>query len=596
MSGAGAEPRGPKTARLGVDGDGRSAVLSSSGGFAGDVFSWGENWCEVVEFGNRRGVRHFNFEGDRLVEEVEVTGGTRLDGEVGVTVTRWHYDENGRPVLAVETYESGWNSSWGGADRGPHWRAKRYRLTYDAGGELGQIWCAGSLEGVADGYDVEAAQAAALTGAAELFTTEHLMFDGRTQRIEEDLPEPSRAFDGVAEPLAEALQRALLPQLAAIDGVAYVLVGPRTSATEAIIASTAFVERARRMGLDDMEIRSVLPEGPKGTVAVDAIDVASPELLRALRRGNQAFSDGRRAEARANLATEVVAQLGSLSWRGLAKPPTFVTPPRVWPRTHGRQTVEPATIAAPADRPQLRQLLRNAGLDEDEARIVEQDARWALGITAGGNGSSRLGGAPLLAPGTPWPTAGGRPLTHLATIAFDELPAFEDRGQLPADGLLSFFVDLSDEGLVDIVEPGDSRRDLVRFLPTPSGSPREAVVPPGQALPELRVRFEPVLQLRDLTWGVGEHLLGLDALASKAVDRLRTRLAGLRWDQHQLLGHPVTVQDDPREPGQATLLRVATDDAIGFSFQDGGDLHLYGAADDLRAAQWDRVTVLGSSH
>ena len=50
---------------------------------------------------------------------------------------------------------------------------------------------------------------------------------------------------------------------------------------------------------------------------------------------------------------------------------------------------------------------------------------------------SRLGGSPVLAENAEWPESDeGQPLTHLATIALDELPSVEGREHLPDDGLL----------------------------------------------------------------------------------------------------------------------------------------------------------------
>jgi len=44
-----------------------------------------------------------------------------------------------------------------------------------------------------------------------------------------------------------------------------------------------------------------------------------------------------------------------------------------------------------------------------------------------------------------WPHAEKRPLTHLATIAMNELPSVEGSDIYPDDGLLSFFADVSEE-------------------------------------------------------------------------------------------------------------------------------------------------------
>jgi hypothetical protein len=172
ISGAASEPRRVEhDAELGLDSQGRATFLRYPvpGRFQ-LVFSWTQDSCEVVSPGvTNTAVTHFNYQGGRLVEEIEVNGTRRLDGQPAVGVTRWIYDGDGRPELAVETYESGAHASFGGAERGPHWRGKLYRLSYDEAGTLSQIRWAHSRAGVADGHDVDLAQAAALAGESTLF-------------------------------------------------------------------------------------------------------------------------------------------------------------------------------------------------------------------------------------------------------------------------------------------------------------------------------------------------------------------------------------------------------------------------------------------
>lgn len=74
------------------------------------------------------------------------------------------------------------------------------------------------------------------------------------------------------------------------------------------------------------------------------------------------------------------------------------------------------------DRRALAALLHGAGLPQTAAGQVAADAAWAIVLEPGGTGATRLGGLPVLPADTPWPTADGRPLTHLATIALAELP------------------------------------------------------------------------------------------------------------------------------------------------------------------------------
>ena len=86
-------------------------------------------------------------------------------------------------------------------------------------------------------------------------------------------------------------------------------------------------------------------------------------------------------------------------------------------------------------------------------------AGWGLELIPG-DGASRLGGRPELRGA--WPrNAAGHALTHLASVALAELPAFEGRELLPAGGTPVFFGDFhqdseGDEWLVLHLD-GDKR-------------------------------------------------------------------------------------------------------------------------------------------
>jgi uncharacterized protein YwqG len=210
---------------------------------------------------------------------------------------------------------------------------------------------------------------------------------------------------------------------------------------------------------------------------------------------------------------------------------------------------------------------------------------------------SRLGGAPVLAEDQSWPHAEDRPLTHLATIALAELPAVEAREHFPADGFLSFFADLSEEGeFVEPIQPADETgHELVAVIFTLADAPTHEPEPPGEPLGEVRVTPTARLQLRHLGFGYGQRLFGLDALAEHAVERLIERVNGDA--RNQLLGYPWPVQDDPREPGQVVLLHVADDSEVGFGFDfmDAGDIHFLGTPEDIRARRWDQLTIWPNS-
>lgn len=640
---AGETPRRRRSldARLALDADGRP-VLQRLGDEIVLLYAWDGDRCETLAVRSAgHELTHLAFREGRLVEEVSSEGMHRLDGRPAVHVVRWSYDDAGRPSLALETYESGKDRSWGGPERGPYWKAKAFAFSYDDAGELATIGCYHSAGAVGDGDDHEAAQAAAATGFPARFEVPQPLFDGRTQRIEEDLPDPARAYDGLAEPLADAVFAAVAARRDELGPLEFVLVAPHHAVSRAVAADASFVDRARAMGHGVRELLDVARREPRGTVLVDAIDTAPADVLRRLRAGHQAVAadDGPRT-AVTELGRGLIAALNAREWPGVAA--TFVVltaPPSEAERWHRDEVVEvdgdgwppPSPLAhlegvvgderleafvarvgnrdvewerelaaepdelRPQSRDELARLLEGIGLTPDEAAALAADALWGILLEPGGSGVSRLGGAPVLPAGTPWPTADGRPLTHLATIAMDELPAVEGREHLPADGLLSFFADLSEEAeLYEPIQPGDDwGRDRVAVVHTPAGAATHEPAPPGPAVVEQRVRPAPRLQLRHLGFDYGHQLYGIDALAEDAVVELTERVNG--ETHHQLLGHPWPVQDDPREPGQIVLFHTGYDPEIDLHVLDGGDLHFLGTPQDIAAQRWDQLTVWPNS-
>jgi Domain of unknown function (DUF1963) len=608
---AGDDPRrggSSQVARLGLDAAGRPAFQW----LRDDLFllyDWTGVHCEVVEVnGSLSQLERFVFADGVLVEEIQTEGLQRLDGRPAVHVTRWLYEDN-RPSLAIETYESGSHPGWGGPERGPYWRAKAYTFTYDAEGELSTITSLHGKRDLADGGDANDAQAAARAGFPQDFDARPL-YDARTQHWETDLPEPNRAYEGLGEPLADAIFAAIEQQSGALGPLEFVLVAPGGCLSRAVAADATFVARALRMTSDLHELLEVAGQAPHGTVLVDAIDTASSDVLRRLRAGQQALAAQYGSTRAEDFRQELVAALNARAWSEVA--PTFVvlSTPRYegdrWQqaervdafleRLAGRFEAAPAGHdLRPRSREELAGLLVDVGLTADEAARIAADALWGIVLEPGGTSVSRLGGAPVLSAGTPWPHAGGRPLTHLATIALDELPAADGREQLPDDGLLSFFADTSEEGeFVDAIEPGnETGHDLVAVIHTPVGAPTHEPTPPGEALVEQNVSPVARLQLRHLGFGHGNRLFGIDALAEGAVERLTERVNGAV--HHQLLGHPWAVQDDPRAPGQIVLFHIADDAELEFSFLDAGDIHFLGMPEDIKACRWNRLTVVPSS-
>lgn len=246
----------------------------------------------------------------------------------------------------------------------------------------------------------------------------------------------------------------------------------------------------------------------------------------------------------------------------------------------------PEVDRPPRDRAELAALLEAFGL----SGALADEAAVGYALVAGGSGRSRLGGVPELPEGIAWPACDGRPLTHLATIDLAEVPG-DDR--LPSNDLLAFFADLSDEG--ELFEPvlvaDDERVRVIEVAADAATMPPAGAPPP--ALTERRVRFEAVLTLP-------ERPSGLSDAERVSYDRLHERLLevtpGLWRPPHLVLGHPSVVQGDPREAGDVSVLHLGWDPDLGFEHLDAGDLTFYGAADDVQAGRWERLTVHVASH
>jgi hypothetical protein len=184
-------------------------------------------------------------------------------------------------------------------------------------------------------------------------------------------------------------------------------------------------------------------------------------------------------------------------------------------------------------------------------------------------GQSKLGGAPDVARGIPWPCfegPDGEP-HHLQFFAQVDLGAAAAAAPvplgLPTEGLLSFFAD----------HPGSNRCCILYT------SPSEPLLRCG-----LRMEPIPTALLRPLpiwTWPSGE----VD-LAATVEDRLRPSLPE-GWHvtgRHQLGGHGLV----DAGPGNRLLLQIDIDDSLDLYL--GGTLRWTAPAEDVAAARWDTAT------
>jgi len=239
---------------------------------------------------------------------------------------------------------------------------------------------------------------------------------------------------------------------------------------------------------------------------------------------------------------------------------------------------------------QLVDVLSAHGLGPELA----EHAAWGIALLPGGSGRSKLGGLPEIT--GPWPLNNGRALTHLASIVLEELPDVLVRSQLPESGTLVFFADFSTEN--EGWGPSDSSEAAIAIMHVPTGEGLPAAAAPDEprdessvpvVLNERRVLFEAVLTMPVLD-EIFDQLE--DSEDPTAVD---TFAVDLDAPEHLLLGEPVYIQEDPREPGELSLLQLNWDVDLGFTYGDGGQISFYGRPEDLRAGRWEHVKAMPDS-
>jgi uncharacterized protein YwqG len=180
----------------------------------------------------------------------------------------------------------------------------------------------------------------------------------------------------------------------------------------------------------------------------------------------------------------------------------------------------------------------------------------------------RLGGLPLVPPGTPWPHAPEGPLHFLGQLDFEELTSC--RGEalpgFPASGLLAFFYDVEKQPWGREPEdhaswrliwtPGDA--EVVTLQPPEELMESErSILPPWRLIPSSGVSLQHFSD-RDAP----AELESLSEAASEAYLALMERLAGGEF-VHQVGGHPAWVQEDARAEAQLVShgLRLASAEA-----------------------------------
>ncbi|HEV2461721.1 MAG TPA: YwqG family protein [Ktedonobacterales bacterium] len=164
-------------------------------------------------------------------------------------------------------------------------------------------------------------------------------------------------------------------------------------------------------------------------------------------------------------------------------------------------------------------------------------------------GVSKLGGQPDLPANTTWPEKQGAPLSFVAQVRLADAHPFDVTQSLQSTGLLSYFYD--GQQATYGTDPAD--RDGWRVFSFDAASGQLQRRPLPQALPAtarfkpctvaysqiLTLAQQPALEIPGLSWTPD-----MQRTYEGATSSLTDNPAGA--PQHQLLGHPNTLQDDMR--------------------------------------------------
>ena len=165
------------------------------------------------------------------------------------------------------------------------------------------------------------------------------------------------------------------------------------------------------------------------------------------------------------------------------------------------------------------------------------------------------------------------------------------RSLLPDRGTLVFFADFSEQN--EGWGPADGSHPAVQLTYIPAGADAIVAVAPEEPRGTLRRTgrpqrtphpIEPVLTMPYL-----------DDMADSDEDAYEQVTEQVESPDHLLFGEPVYIQDDPREPGDVSLLQLNWDEDLGYMHGDGGQISFYGSPEDLRTGRWERIKATPDS-
>jgi uncharacterized protein YwqG len=544
--------------------------------------------------------------------------------------------------------------------------------------------------------DLIAALATALDVAATL-TPDQMIWDGRVRALEPWPADPEALIESLAQALDRALRAAaaeagvsdpfclavhMLPHL---EHPAFPPAG--------LLAGVVFRDRMRAASVHDgAALQQLRLSGlGAGVAALELTDYLDADALRACRALSSAFDGAWSSSRQAAPVAEAVGErlavlLNERPFAGAVDPFAALVDigdpfehrdaMALFARAAGPAATErfKASVASAAsaldqdaadalavqalvDRDALEHLLSGNGLPDHAHRLAHEVATWGLLLSGTEDTSppprSRLGGPAVLAPGEPWPTAAGRPLSFLAAFDLDELDASRIHDAMPDSGWLLFFADLDEEGVMG-EEPNKPDSALRVYYvssvsgPVPAAAPDKLRTVDGGVLRNRPITANAVLSLPDGYGAAAE--LGLDTFEGISYEEILELLRGALnpaqrdarrdapdlevWDpdqeteitdedgdvefilvgsidhaeapddtwpepddghafeaEHWIGGQVTGVQGHPPEPDTVLLLHLAWDDALGFGWGDGGAFQFHIPAEALARRDWAQITL-----
>ena len=229
-------------------------------------------------------------------------------------------------------------------------------------------------------------------------------------------------------------------------------------------------------------------------------------------------------------------------------------------------------------------------------------------------GASKIGGLPDLAPGVEWPAWQGVPQSFVGQIRLADVQPYDVEHVLPASGLLSFFYNAKQDTYGVAGDAGSWRV----FFTEDTANLKRATAP--QNLPaegqfkasalafssQLTLSPQPQLEVPGLPW------TDADQQRYDPIYAQFTNDPNDKTPRDQLLGHPLTLQDDMRLQCETAsqnitdarpeltqkalrwqlLFQIDSDERIGMQWASAGLLYYWLAREDLAARNFDRAWLV----